>query len=148
MNETWVLLDDATGLHAGWYFWLRVLDEVNRSSRYGAPFALLLLEAGGDDPRAARRIESAASHVPQAVRSTDLAGLVSPQCVGILLTEQDGESAELAMKRVLERIGDSAARIGGWRSTLLLYPEDGAEISTLLSNGWHPTLHEDAAQSA
>ena len=148
MNETRVLLDGATGLHVAWYFWLRVLDEVNRSARYGAPFGLVLLEAADSDPRSAKRVENAASHVSAAVRSTDLAGLISPGRVGILLTEQDGESAGLAMRRVLERIGDSAARVGGWRPTLLAYPNDGAEISNLLTRGWIGTVPGDAAESA
>jgi hypothetical protein len=45
MDESWILIDQETGLHVGWYFWLRVLDEANRSARYGHPFGLVLLEA-------------------------------------------------------------------------------------------------------
>ena len=44
MDESWVLIDANSGLHVSWYFWLRVLDEVNRAARYGAPFSLLLLD--------------------------------------------------------------------------------------------------------
>ena len=136
MKETWVLIDDETGLHVGWYFWLRVLDEVNRSTRYGAPFALLLLSANQREAGTEKRQEEAASHLPAAIRSTDLGGLLGSGRVGILLTEQDRGSATLAITRVLQRCAASAARIGGWQSRLLIYPEDGAEISNLLTNGW------------
>lgn len=136
MNETWVLIDDATGLHVGWYFWLRVLDEVNRSTRYGAPFALLLLESRHTGPGADRRLDDAASHVPAAIRSTDLGGALGHGRIGILLTEQDVASARLAMGRVLDRCATSAGRIGGWQARLLIYPDDGAEISNLLTRGW------------
>jgi hypothetical protein len=44
VDERWILLDRETGLHVGWYFWLRLLDEVGRSDRYGNPFGLLLID--------------------------------------------------------------------------------------------------------
>ena len=70
MDKSWILLDESTGLHVGWYFWLRVLDEVNRAARYGAPFALLLLEIGTLPACPARAVDEAASRVPDAIRST------------------------------------------------------------------------------
>ena len=45
MTRNAVLIDRGTGLYVGWYFWVRALDEVNRSARYGSPFGLLFLEA-------------------------------------------------------------------------------------------------------
>ena len=83
MDQQWILLDERTGLHVSWYFWLRVLDEVNRSTRYGTPFALLLLEATVETPsnRPQRQLAEAANTVPQAIRSTDLGGIIAPSRV-------------------------------------------------------------------
>ena len=58
----WILIDERTGLHVAWYFWLRVLDEVNRSTRYGTPFALLLLEGEIEEPTGrSRQLDDSAS---------------------------------------------------------------------------------------
>jgi hypothetical protein len=137
MDDSWVLLDGRTGLHVRWYFWLRVLDEVNRSARYGTPFGLLLLSCEAGRPKSRRAIEEGLSRVPLAVRNTDLAGLVSPGEAGILLTQQDGESAGLARDRILAFLAEHGARDARWQSRLLTYPVDAAEISRLLTDGGH-----------
>ncbi len=137
MDETWILIDEDTGLHVGWYFWLRVLDEVNRSTRYGAPFALLLLEAGALPGSPARLIQETASRVPGAIRSTDLGGLVGVGRVGVLLPHQDVAQARVAEQRIIERLEKSTPREIRWERRLLCYPADGAEISNLLTSGWH-----------
>jgi hypothetical protein len=135
MEETWILIDPNTGLHVGWYFWLRVLDEVNRSVRYGAPFGLLLLEAVAPPSASQRKLNEAASGVPAAIRSTDLGGVIAPGRVGVLLTQQGVETADVAKERILERLASSAPKGVRWAPRLLCYPEDGAEISNLLTSG-------------
>jgi hypothetical protein len=135
MDETWILLDPNTGLHVAWYFWLRVLDEVNRSVRYGSPFALLLLEPQGDSERPSGSLIEAAGRVPAAVRSTDLAGIVGWVRVGVILTQQDLSASETARDRVLERLEKTSPKGIRWDAQLLCYPEDGAEISNLLTTG-------------
>lgn len=136
VDETWVLIDQNTGLHVAWYFWLRVLDEVNRSQRYGEPFGLLLLRADAPSGRAARALEEAAAHVPAIVRGTDLAGTLGPGRVGILLTHQDEPSAARARDRIFDELGRRDARAASWEGWLLTYPQDAAAISTLLTAGW------------
>lgn len=136
MNERWILIDQESGLHVGWYFWLRVLDEVNRSARYGTPFGLLLLEAGIAARAGRHAADSAASLVPAAIRGTDIAGHLGPGRVGVLLTNQDVDGAHSATGRVLERIAKSCPEDIRWDTRLLTYPEDGGEISTLLTTGW------------
>jgi hypothetical protein len=136
MSDRWILLDQETGLHVGWYFWLRVLDEVNRSARYGAPFGLLLLEAEADATAGRHAIEGALASVPAAIRSTDLGGLLGPARVGVMLTEQAAESAAQARIRLLERLAKSTPHGVRWTERLLTYPEDGGEISSLLTLGW------------
>jgi len=130
MDESWVLLDANTGLHQAWYFWLRVLDEVNRSTRYGTPFALLLLEA--DAP--SKAATDASSYVPAAIRSTDLGGALASGRAGVLLTHQHAAAAEQARDRVLRRLAEACPEGLEWRSTLYCYPEHAAEISDLLTS--------------
>jgi GGDEF domain-containing protein len=138
MDQQWILIDEETGLHVSWYFWLRVLDEVNRSTRYGTPFGLLLLEAQVEaaSARPQRQLQDAASTVPQAIRGTDLGGLIAGDRVGVLLTHQDAESAEQARDRILERMAAAGTHGVRWLPRLLVFPEDTAEISALLTTGW------------
>ena len=133
MSEHWVLIDQDTGLHVGWYFWLRVLDEVNRSARYGAPFGLLLLETPGDEHDARHALSS----LPGAIRGTDLGGRLGTHRAGVVLMNQDVAGARLGVERVLERL-EAAGPHARWDTRLLTYPEDGGEISMLLTTGWQP----------
>jgi hypothetical protein len=137
MDQSWILLDSSTGLHVAWYFWLRVLDEVNRATRYGTPFALLLLEAGhdGSGVKTKRGGSDPTGLVPPAIRSTDLGGYISPSRAAVLLTHQDAESAEQAQERILGRLAAANGDIR-WIPRLLTFPDEAAEISTLLTRGW------------
>lgn len=136
MDKSWILFDPDTGLHVSWYFWLRVLDEANRSARYGDPFALLLLEAVVVEDEQSRAVEEAAATVPAAIRSTDLGGLVGPGRVGVILTHQPATSAAMAAERIIERLAVTRPHGLRWVSRLLCYPDDSAEISHLLTAGW------------
>ena len=137
MDQSWILIHPNTGLHVAWYFWLRVLDEVNRATRYGTPFALLLLEAGNEAPAAKGKKQAAepTSLVPPAIRSTDLGGHIDVGRAAVLLTHQDAESAEQALERILGRLGKANTEVR-WMPRLLSFPQDAAEISTLLTSGW------------
>lgn len=134
MNR-WILIDQGTGLHVSWYFWLRVLDEVNRSSRYGAPFGLLLLQADVAQSSPRRSIDEAMACVPGAIRSTDLGGAIGPGRAGVLLMHQDAESARAGVERILGRLEGRQRSGVEWTARLLCYPQDGAEISNLLTTG-------------
>lgn len=134
MEESWILIDKDTGLHVRWYFWLRVLDELNRSGRYGAPFALLLLEAEADASAGQHGLGAAAARVPAAIRSTDVGGVLGDGKAAVLLLEQDIDGAEQAAERVLRRLAEAAPRTR-WTHRLLCYPRDGGEISSLLTEG-------------
>lgn len=132
MDDRWVLIDQDTGLHVSWYFWLRVLDEVNRSARYGNPFGLLILDVEGDGiPR--RVVEEGASRVADAIRSTDIAGRLGSARVGVILMEQEAEAAAVGVERIIERLSERSPVV--WRSNLYCYPTDGAAISNLLTQG-------------
>jgi GGDEF domain-containing protein len=143
MDESWVLIDSNTGLHVSWYFWLRVLDEVNRAARYGAPFALLMLEAEAAPGKLSRLTDEALSYVPACIRSTDLGGALGRGAAAVLLTHQDAEAAETARARILDRLAAVLPSGIRWRTELLCYPEHSAEISNLLTGG-----HERRSQGS
>lgn len=135
MEQTWILIDPNTGLHVAWYFWLRVLDEVNRATRYGTPFGLLLLESSPDASGRKKQGADATALVPPAIRSTDLGGYIAPGRAAVLLTHQDAESAEQARDRIIERLAWGNCEVS-WQPQLLCFPEDTADISMLLTAGW------------
>lgn len=151
MDERTILLDESTGLYVGWYFWLRVLDEVNRSTRYGVPFALLLLDINAAPSMPPRQVEEAAGTVRKAVRATDLAGRIGPGRTGVLLPHQDVASAALARARIVGSLDGLSPRGFAWEARLLCYPGDGAEISRLLAGPGvraSDTLAADVGESA
>jgi GGDEF domain-containing protein len=147
MDDKWVLIDANTGLHVSWYFWLRVLDEVNRSTRYGPPFGLLLLDAQAPGSSSSKVLDEACGRVPAAIRGTDLAGLIGRGQVGVLLPHQDDEAAKTARDRILERLARSGPKAIHWVPRLLCYPADAAEISILLT-GERPAHLADGADGA
>lgn len=148
MDETWVLIDPRTGLHVRWYFWLRVLDEVNRSTRYGDPFGLLILEAAPGRRSGKKLLDEAASAVPATIRSTDLGGRLGDGRVGVLLTHQDAESARQARDRILDRLAQDTPAGVTWHAELYSYPEQAAEISNLLTTGGSEREGIPAARTA
>lgn len=133
MNDAWVLFDARTGLHVGWYFWLRVLDEVNRSARYGHPFGLVLLDVDAGAKRA--RVDEAMVQVTACIRGTDLAGRIGETRAGVLLPHQDVAHAEEAAARIVRQLERTAGREVSWSSRLLTYPVEAPEISNLLTLG-------------
>jgi hypothetical protein len=138
MDEQWVLIDPDTGLHVGWYFWLRVLDEANRAARYGVPFGLFLLEAAPDGTRpiSTRTQEEAAALVPAVIRATDLGGTLGSGRVGIVLPHQDAAALDQAAARITSKLEQARFHGMRWNARMLSYPRDAAEISNLLTNGW------------
>ncbi|HEY7647226.1 MAG TPA: hypothetical protein VH858_19440 [Hyphomicrobiales bacterium] len=132
MDKNWILIDPETGLHVGWYFWLRVLDEANRSARYGNPFGLLMLE-GDFSGLTERQRQEALSSVAGAIRSTDIGGRLNHSRAGVILLEQEAESAATGAERIRGRL--AAATNARWSLSLYCYPEDAAAISNLLTQG-------------
>jgi GGDEF domain-containing protein len=132
VDKNWILIDDETGLHVGWYFWLRLLDEANRSARYGNPFGLLMLQGDFAGLNERQQCEELAG-VARAIRSTDVGGRLNHSKAGVILLEQDAESAETAAERISKRLGAEAS--ARWTSQLYCYPQDAAAISNLLTQG-------------
>jgi hypothetical protein len=133
VDERWILIDRDTGLHVGWYFWLRLLDEVGRSDRYGNNFGLLLLEAGGAAASSHRTAGEALARVAAVIRGTDLGGLIAPDRAGIILTQQEPEQAEVGAKRITGLLESHAPAGVTWTSELFCYPRDAAAVTHLLT---------------
>jgi GGDEF domain-containing protein len=142
VDQRSVLFDPATKLYAGWYFWVRALDEVHRAARYGSPFALLLLRArraGG----LRKPIDQALSAIASTVRASDLAAVIGPGDAAILLPEQDAASAGEARDRIIARLFATTSADIDWMPTLYCYPDDAAEISQLIAHSGE--VHQPAA---
>jgi len=136
MDESWILIDQGSGLHVGWYFWIRVLDEANRAARYGHPFGLALLEVERKAGAGHHAVGDAIARVPAAIRSTDLGGLLGLGRAGVVLPHQDAASADAATARIIDRLEAMTGEAVTWHARLLCYPGDAAEISNLLTTGW------------
>jgi hypothetical protein len=119
----------------GWYFWLRLLDEVGRSDRYGSSFGLLLLDVR-EEPGAPRKsLHEALARVPAVIRGTDLGGLIGANRAGIILTQQEPEAAEGGLRRIriLSLLEPAAPEGVSWAPELLCYPRDAAAVTHLLT---------------
>ena len=140
VDERWILIDRQTGLHVGWYFWLRLLDEVGRSDRYGTSFGLLLLEAGGEAASSTRAAHEALARVSAVIRGTDLGGVIAPDRAGVILTQQEPEQAEVGLKRIVGLL-ESGSPVGvNWNAELFCYPRDAAAVTHLLTQRSPETL--------
>ena len=124
--------DRDTGLHANWYFRLRVEEEIARATRYGQPLTLLCLTGS---PAALRTPRLA---LKRWLRQVDFAGDLG-DVVAVVLpnTSRDG-AATLA-----ERI---EAHVPGIEIRLAEHPHDGATLAQLLGDSeWHVSDQEAAA---
>lgn len=123
--------DRDTGLHANWYFRLRVDEEIARATRFGQPLTLLCLTGS---PALLRTPRLA---LKRWLRQVDFAGDLG-EVIAILLpnTSRDG-AATLA-----ERI---AAHVPGIEIRIAEHPADGRTLAQLLGDSeWH-VLEQDAA---
>ena len=124
--------DRDTGLHANWYFRLRVEEEIARATRYGQPLTLLCLTGS---PAAHRTPRLA---LKRWLRQVDFAGDLG-DVVAVVLpnTSRDG-AATLA-----ERI---EAHVPGIEIRLAEHPHDGTTLAQLLGDSeWHVSDQDAAA---
>lgn len=111
--------DRETGLHAEWYFRLRVDEEIARSKRYRQPFSLIMVASPSRQVLDAVRIT-----MKQWLREVDYAGDFGD--VLALCLPNTGKAAAGA---VLGRLTDL---IDGVHVSLAEYPTDGATLAALL----------------
>ncbi len=110
-----------TGLHADWYFKLRVDEEIARAKRYNLPFTVIGIRSHSAANLEAVRIATAGS-----LRDVDFAGDLGHQ-VALCLPNTSRSGAWNVVARLTE-----AAK--GVDIKLSEYPADGATLSTLLGD--------------
>ncbi len=119
------IYDPETGFCQDWYFKLRLQEEVLRSSRYGQPFALLLVEPVRP---LGSKVRSRLHHCMEtACRRSDLVGVLGESRFCILLTVTDASGAIATRHRLLTEVRRGNVRIG-----IGCYPQDGREWKDLL----------------
>jgi GGDEF domain-containing protein len=125
-RPAFTIYDSVTGLCAGWYFKLRLQEEIARATRYELPLGLMLIDASPhrrDRKSIARLISAMAS----TFRTSDLVGHLDSGRYGVLLTNTDKESSQTARDRLLEAMQDGDTEIG-----LACYPDDATNWRDLL----------------
>jgi GGDEF domain-containing protein len=111
--------DRETGLHAEWYFRLRVEEEIARSKRYRQPFSVIVLASPSRQALDAIRVT-----MKQWLRETDYAGDLG-DILALCLPNTHKASAENVTQRLI-------SLVEGIHVSLAEYPADGETISALL----------------
>src|SRR5581483_9090339 len=111
--------DRETGLHAEWYFRLRIEEEIARAKRYEQPFTVLTVT--GRSPRA---LDAPRQEVVGWLREVDFAGDLGDR-LAICLPNTSRSGAW----HVVERLARLAP---GLDVALSEYPSDGASMAALL----------------
>jgi hypothetical protein len=114
-------VDRRTGLHAEWYFRLRVDEEVARAARHGRPFTLVVIS-----PRKGSRVDVSSITLDGLVRQLDFAGIVTGSLLVCLPNTERG-SAWHVIDRVTALIQQLDVRV-------VEYPRDGPSLNALLAN--------------
>jgi GGDEF domain-containing protein len=114
--------DRETGLHAEWYFRLRIEEEIARSKRYRQPFTVIVLASPSRQALDAVRVT-----MKQWLRETDYAGDLS-DILALCLPNTRKTDAE----NVTERL---TALVEGIHVSLAEYPLDGETVAALLGEG-------------
>lgn len=110
--------DRETGLHAEWYFRLRIDEEIARSKRYRQPFTLIMVTSPSRQVLDAVRIT-----MKQWLREVDYAGDFG-DVLGLCLPN----TGKAAAGAVLDRL---TALIDGVHVSVAEYPTDGATLAAL-----------------
>jgi GGDEF domain-containing protein len=128
-----VLYDGDVGLFRGWYFELRLKEEIQRCDRYNLTFALItvrLLNLQHYDlaEDAWQRQSAAAAYaIAQTIRGVDLAASFGAGEFALCLIHCDSAGAERALRRLVNALAEHPNEIG-----VAVYPEDKADARHLL----------------
>ena len=145
-----VLLDQATGLHKGWYFEHRVHEELLRCTRYGRAFTLIfweprLLPGETLEDEIIARIGAV---IKEGVRQTDLATQLDRTRFAALLIESEDNTARTVAYRMKASLSSRVrGGPGSWRTGLAVFPEDGVDAATLFQVATRK-LQEDVGVAA
>ena len=115
------MTNQQTGLHADWYFKLRVDEEIARSKRYNLPFTVI-----GVRSDSAEMLQAVRTITADALREVDFAGDLGHQ-VALCLPNTSRSGAWNVVARLTE-----VAK--GLDIQLSEYPIDGSTLSSLLED--------------
>lgn len=111
------------------YFSRRLQEEIARAKRGHSQFSIVVFTS---QPPDAELPEIACVRglpaILTGVRETDCVTRASRDTIAVLLIDSDGEGSRAASLRLLERIGDAAAR---WTIRVLEYPEQESVLYDL-----------------
>ncbi len=113
------MMDERTGLHADWYFKLRIDEEIARAKRYGQPLTVIGISAPSHEALAEVR-----QSTQDTLREVDFAGDLGQQ-VAVCLPNTTRSGAWNVVARMTEATK-------GIDIKLSEYPEDGATLASLL----------------
>jgi GGDEF domain-containing protein len=124
------ILDEESGWYQGWYFDLRLEEEVARSTRYDLPLSLLVLRlteplTNAQDERLFRHVLS--DIVERKLRRSDIPGLRGADEFATALPHTNRSQAEFVGKRLAKWFDPYRVDIG-----IASFPEDGREPEELL----------------
>lgn len=111
------------------YLEQRLLEEVDRSRRYGRAFSLLVFE--GEErrtPPTDAETASALEAIRSTIRASDIVGVYAPGTLMALLVETDAPGARAALNRTVEHLPEGSGR---WYVTSMTYPDDWSVIGRL-----------------
>lgn len=111
------------------YLEQRLLEEVDRSRRYGRAFSLLVFE--GEErrrPPAPEETSRTLDGIRSTIRASDIVGVYAPGTLVALLVETDAPGAGSALTRAVERLPEGSGR---WYVTAMTYPDDWSVIGRL-----------------
>ena len=144
------LLDDLTGLYNRRYFYLRLDEEIKRSSRYGRPFCLLLMDLDNfkliNDSfghlRGDRVLAEFARLLRESVRETDIACRYGGDEFALILPETDRKSSLKVANKIMEALkktyfGDDMPLRLSISIGISSYPEDGNTPEELFNASDH-----------
>jgi hypothetical protein len=116
--------------HERVYIQARIREEIERATRFGHPFALLIFEevpaADGIVPH--RKIEQGMAAIAGVARMCDVVARAFDDTIVVLLVETDAMGAKDALMRMRARLARTA---GAWQVTVYNYPKHRAAIETL-----------------
>ncbi|RKZ02787.1 MAG: hypothetical protein DRQ04_03330 [Candidatus Hydrothermota bacterium] len=144
------LLDDLTGLYNRRYFYLRLDEEIKRSSRYGRPFCLLLMDLDNfkliNDSfghlKGDKVLAEFARLLKESVRETDIACRYGGDEFALILPETDRKSSLKVAKKIMEALkktyfGDDMPLRLSISIGISSYPEDGSTPEELFNASDH-----------
>jgi len=132
------IYEKGSGWYKSWYFDLRVVEEISRSTRYQLPLTLVaiclptpLTAAGGRTGFNKRLAELATT----SLRRTDIPAVLSDNELAVLLPQTASLDAEVVVDRLTQALALYEPVIGA-----ASYPEDGREAARLLLIAEHRAL--------